>query len=169
MAIEEAEDIFGATAILQLAVLGVLAYLAYKLYSLFSQSNCGPNQNQPCCHFSDINTAACVDSSGNSCGWSQFLSGGCFESSAGAAAVTQARQQSSVAGGILTYVAPDTTLGAPTPGLPQGYDPTTGMIGSGGSGPLPPGTPTPQPAPVINTDPFAVLGPMDYLQSIPNM
>ena len=71
-----------------LLLIGVAAYLIYRAYNAFvNSSNCGPNKDQPCCSFSDINTSACVDSSGNPCGWSQFFSSNCSQSASGEAAV----------------------------------------------------------------------------------
>jgi hypothetical protein len=176
MALEEAEDVFGATAILQLAVLGVLAYLAYKFYKLFIvQTNCGPNKDQPCCRTSDVNTSACVDASGNVCGWGSFLSFQCFSPAGSQAAVDTARQSSSVWGGLGSIFSPEpttpaapvagtlpmqTTLGtAPTVGLPSGYNPDTGTIGSGASGVPTAGVPDlPPPSPLAPTCTDVITG-----------
>jgi hypothetical protein len=165
--------------LLQLAVIAVIAYLAYKAWSTLTNkggTNCGPNGGQKCCDPSQVNTNNCVGADGNPCGtWEFWTATTCYQ---GTPSVTiqqiqAARDQSSVWGGAVDYLAPyDTgpapvapatlpmqnTLGvAPTVGLPSGYDPITGIIGSGASGAPTAGVPNvPSPLQPICYDP--VLG-----------
>ena len=144
-----------AIQLAELAIIGVLAYLAYRAYELFSGSgsNCGPDKDQQCCSPSDINTAACLNADGSAgCGYSGFFSRSCYQASADVVAqVNQAREQSSATSGAADIIGSwyfpwsdaysnlNTVPAAPTPGLPVGYDPTTGTINPTASGTAGPG------------------------------
>lgn len=145
---------FGSELIqlVEIAVIGVIAYFAYKF---FNQSNCGANKDQQCCRTADVNTAACLKNSDDTtCGWADFLAFNCYSPAGSQATVDTARQQSSATAGAVDTIgswfndySPFTFSGgvlapnyqfnmtdptqpppAPTPGLPSGYNPSTGTI-----------------------------------------
>jgi hypothetical protein len=130
------DDLEQVENLITLGLIGVILYAAYKIYQSFTNSGgtaCGSG-SQGCCAYSDFSAGNCIGADGTACGWWEYLTATtCYKGAPAAAPVAASANvgPSMIGSTLLSWgslenqtVAP----AAPTPGLPAGYDPTTGMI-----------------------------------------
>lgn len=119
--------------VIMLAILGVVGFGLYEVWKVFG----GPADNgKPRCSSSDMSDGNCVSGDGSkACSWWEFLTAtSCYKGTppappASPSLGSDASTALSAAESYYTASNPPSPVGAP--GLPAGYDPSTGMIDGG--------------------------------------
>jgi hypothetical protein len=120
-----------------LLAFAVVAYVAWKIYDSFAGTKA--DNGQPKCTYADQQAGNCVGTDGTACGaWEYWTATSCYKGTPAAAPAAadavpdDASFQSGIRGGAdligSTFTGSDTAPGALAPGLPVGYDPSTGLI-----------------------------------------
>lgn len=135
----EGGEIFGSLFlfVIILGIVGIAGYFIYKMIACtLDSSKCNADNGLPRCTLSDMTGGNCVSSDGSACGWYEFFTAtSCSKGTPTTPTAPTDDSSNSSIGSVIsggydyaTGAGDDVPPSAGAPGLPEGYDESTGMI-----------------------------------------